>query len=555
MAAANAQNMADATRFGSTDITGSARYMSMAGAMGAVGGDVSCMGDNPAGIAVLRGTNMMSFSPSLSLNRTTVNASLEHKINKTDFAVDNLAYVASFKTPTCEHLVNFNVGVGFNHSAGTNRRYQMVLNNPRSSFGQYLATRSNNMLRYKGLMGDPGYMGDVNGGWEDNDFPLTAIFGYDCLAIDNRATGYGPGNKPLGFDGVEAYNTANPDGLVEGTFQRLKVWEQNRNDEYNISLSGNWDDMIYGGLTLSISDFNSFVSTEFNEDYQRNYAGPYTEYQNDIETKGSGVNLKAGIIIRPSDAFRIGVAVHTPTWMHMTDIYSGRMITDAPENTDYSGGGTYEYDYRYFSPWEYQVSFAAILGRKGLISVEYDMKDFTSQKFYTDDYEWDTSIYDRTNSLMKDNAALQHTIKVGGEYRILPNLSARLGYAYRTSPFKSEMLQGGVSRGFMDVDASRNPMPNDDNTLLFDSSTKPNYSLLDNQQYITAGLGWRGEHWFIDLAFVNRMSNEVIAAYPTTDAYIGTRMSQDEADGAVKGDHIEMKSRVMDWNLTLGFRF
>ena len=52
--AANAQNAYDAERVLSNDLNGTARFVGMGGAMGALGGDMSVMGTNPAGIGIFR---------------------------------------------------------------------------------------------------------------------------------------------------------------------------------------------------------------------------------------------------------------------------------------------------------------------------------------------------------------------------------------------------------------------------------------------------------------------------------------------------------------------
>jgi hypothetical protein len=36
------------------------------------------------------------------------------------------------------------------------------------------------------------------------------------------------------------------------------------------------------------------------------------QYNQDLKTTGSGINLKFGAIFRPADAIRIGVAIHSP---------------------------------------------------------------------------------------------------------------------------------------------------------------------------------------------------------------------------------------------------
>ena len=49
---ANAQDAYDVSRIMGSDLNGTARFVGMGGAMSALGGDISVMGTNPAGIAI-----------------------------------------------------------------------------------------------------------------------------------------------------------------------------------------------------------------------------------------------------------------------------------------------------------------------------------------------------------------------------------------------------------------------------------------------------------------------------------------------------------------------
>ena len=66
---ASAQTEYDALRLSQTDINGTARYMSLGGAMGALGGDASAIKDNPAGLGVYRGSEI-SGTLNLALSNT-----------------------------------------------------------------------------------------------------------------------------------------------------------------------------------------------------------------------------------------------------------------------------------------------------------------------------------------------------------------------------------------------------------------------------------------------------------------------------------------------------
>ena len=67
-----AQNEVDALRYSENFNGGTARYMSMGGAFGALGGDLSVLSTNPAGIAVFR-TSKFSFTPGMYYNEINSN--------------------------------------------------------------------------------------------------------------------------------------------------------------------------------------------------------------------------------------------------------------------------------------------------------------------------------------------------------------------------------------------------------------------------------------------------------------------------------------------------
>ncbi len=554
----SAQNVVDANRFGSQNITGTARYRAMGGAFGALGGDPSCMTDNPAGMGIYRGTSSISFTPNLSFAHTNTDGSEKSKQKKVDCSVSNLAYVLSIKTPGADNLVNFNIGVGFNHSEGLSRKYKMILDLPVSSFGDYLANRANNALCSMGNYNSPEKIYELDSEgyattdtWNDSRLPLSTVAAFDCDIIDHNIVN--DNGKDI-YEGV-----LNRDRRFDlPIYQRLHVTELNRNDEYNLNFSANWNDFIFAGLTLSVNDFNSTIETEFDEDYDYNYNGEFSQMLNELETKGTGFGVKAGILLKPTDTWRVGFAAHTPTWYRMEDIFSvyANIGHDGNVVDRESLRPTYNYRYKYYSPWQMQLSSAWVLGGRALVSAEVDMKDFSTQKYRSvDKDQWDNvDPKEWMDDVFKDYQKLQFTYKVGGEYRMTDHFSIRAGYAFKGSPYKKDLYDNPeVSRGWYANDGSA---WGDDNTVIFDSSTKPNYSLLGNQQFFSAGCGWSGDWWHIDLSCMNRHIQEKIAAHPTTDALFSDgKMYNDLASGAVKATHCDMKTNVLSWDLTIGMRF
>lgn len=63
------QNLFDALKMTESDISGTARYSSMAGAFGALGGDASAIKDNPAGLGIFRKSEL-TYTGDLLLQNT-----------------------------------------------------------------------------------------------------------------------------------------------------------------------------------------------------------------------------------------------------------------------------------------------------------------------------------------------------------------------------------------------------------------------------------------------------------------------------------------------------
>src|SRR5665647_3418232 len=67
-----AQTEFDAQKYVQTDINGTARYMGMGGAFGALGGDASAIKDNPAGLGIYRKSEL-SGTMNIMMQNTTSN--------------------------------------------------------------------------------------------------------------------------------------------------------------------------------------------------------------------------------------------------------------------------------------------------------------------------------------------------------------------------------------------------------------------------------------------------------------------------------------------------
>ncbi|OPZ99790.1 MAG: hypothetical protein BWY72_00172 [Bacteroidetes bacterium ADurb.Bin416] len=111
---AMAQGEYDALKYSQGELLGTARYMGMAGAFGALGADMSAIHQNPAGIGLYRSSEL-SLTPVLSLgnvnanyNGTTVNNS------KMTLQLNSGGYIGSFRPSNSTNVSNINFAVTYN---------------------------------------------------------------------------------------------------------------------------------------------------------------------------------------------------------------------------------------------------------------------------------------------------------------------------------------------------------------------------------------------------------------------------------------------------------
>ena len=106
------QNMYDITYLFDNTASGSARFVSMGGSMGALGGDVSVMGTNPAGTAIYRSSDFNLTAVMNSVNNNALFNGKRTPSNYTNTNLSNAGFVLAFETDeTIVKYLNFGANV------------------------------------------------------------------------------------------------------------------------------------------------------------------------------------------------------------------------------------------------------------------------------------------------------------------------------------------------------------------------------------------------------------------------------------------------------------
>ncbi len=502
------QTALDSYQLSRYDLRGTARYMSMGGAFGALGGDLSTLNQNPGGIGVYRKSEIGLTLDIDMQNSKTSTSIYTDKMNRTKVSVNNIGYVGSAATGS-ELMPVFNWGFSYGRTASFNRRFRGSASMS-GSLSNYIAGYTNK----GGWSGDELVNNDENY-WNSGHAPWMSLLAYNSFMIN-----------PV--SGTNQYNGLWQDGKTVGVSD-FEVEESGYVDEYEINLGGNFANTVYWGIGVGITDID-YRQSVYYEEYLNNaripvleadaegnqnaVSGPPTATSNDVgfgldsrkHITGTGFNFKFGLIYRPINELRIGFAIHTPTYYNLTQNNDGVVdygygYSDGLLKPGYTGTPIEAMNWKLRTPWRMMVSAAGVIGSKAIISMDYEYRPYQSMTAKFDDGD----NCDFVNEDIKNYYKAANIIRIGAEYRLTNNFSLRAGYAYESTPTKSEVY----------ADNSQVPIYTSNP---YDTGTTPSYTLDNSTQYITCGIGYRYKNFYADAAYVHKSRESVYRPF-TPNAY------------------------------------
>ena len=533
-ASAAAQTVYDATVIAQKDLNGTARFVGMGGAMSALGGDISVMGTNPAGIGIYRSNDVMTtFGYSLSSTEID-NRGTTLSADKARWNFDNIGAVISTKIGNVTPLRYVNFGFNYHKAKSFYRNRRAA-----GDLGGYtqldvIAAQADGLT--------PDYWGSSNI-FNNNDIGWLSALGWEGYLISptltDQKTDYRAqdeyGNplyfdangelttSPTGADGrpnSPAYDNYDFYGNIAGQhpyLREFRSYERGGVDQYDLNVSFNVNDRVYLGLTVGLYDVDYSKYSLYNEDSEGEGGGGYMlESYNDIS--GSGVDVKFGVIVRPFEysPLRVGLAVHTPVFYNLTYSTSAILTSDYTDQVidtyNYVDGDIW-YDFNLRTPWVINASLGYTVGSSLALGAEYEYADYSNMDFtYAEGGAMDF-LNDEAGYCLKG----VHTLRLGAELKPVSAFSLRAGYNFTTSAYKGDAYKA---------------------LALNSLTTDTDFANLKSAHTVTLGLGYHTGSFYADMAY--KLDTYKSDFYPFM------------SEGIQPMKETDTRSKVL---LTLGYRF
>lgn len=417
----HAQGVDDAILNSQVMYEGTARSMAMGNATGAVGGDLTAVCINPAGLGLYRSQEItFSLAPQYHFCITDYYGT-SHYTQKLRATVPSMGLVIAAESSNYKPLRYFQLSIGMTRTNEFSYRQQTKGLNPASSLVDSYLQTANGIDELVNPIIDPGrYLKD--------NYPYDLSPAWETYLIDRFTDSLGN----------LYFNSPVPQGDV---WQTDNITSRGRSEEWTIALATNFYDKFFFGTSLGLAHMKRISTRKYEEtpnDANSNFFN--WEHTEELGDTSWGVNLKIGVIYYPVSWLRVGAAWHSPT------LYSiGEAWSTETQTTLKGDHGTQDY-HRYLSPtldWSYEFytpntfigSMAFIIGQHGMVSADVEYMNYGASKFR----------FDNEEQGFKEVLKPTFNFRAGTEWRIRQYF-LRCGAAYYGSPYGFGKNYGSVKK-------------------------------------------------------------------------------------------------------------
>jgi long-subunit fatty acid transport protein len=450
---------------------GTARNQAIGGAMGSLGGDATAAMVNPAGLAFFK-TSDIIITPGFGFIKetgvfrgTTSKGSVQNNFNlgTSGFVFGGFGYKAknSFSI-TATQVADFNQTVSYKGQ------------NNYSSFAEPLADEfSASKLT-------------IDQALNNSNISLPTKMALYTYLVDTATIG---GNKQV-IARSEFTSLLNQEHLSQisgGITEITAGFAHELNKKILLGLSiGMPIAKIDRNTYYRESDATSNTDNDFN----------YIAYRENFNLKGVGFNLKGGLIYRPKEYIRLGLAFHSSDMMMLTETFNSGMAADLEKlfspNSGYdsvgslaiTGNSAEVYKYTTYTPGKIILSGSYVFReveninrQKGFITADIEYINYKWMRFGSSEQETNQTkeFYKPFNDAIDATYKSAFNFRLGGELKF-KIIMARLGFAWYGKPYKDKELKAG-------------------------------------KMNLSAGLGYRHKGMFLDLTYVHHINKDVNFPY------------------------------------------
>ncbi|WP_152267465.1 OmpP1/FadL family transporter [Agriterribacter humi] len=502
-----AQEPLDAIRYSWLTPQGTARAQAIGGAVSALGGDITALYTNPAGLGLYK-TSELVLTPgfTFSNDKASYRGSTATD-NKSSFNYGPMGVVwgiPSYKAGS--KWKNVSIGLAISKTANFNNNTYVSGENNQSSYSEkYL----DQLISGNATNPDDAAL----------DYPYGASLGLNTYLLDPT---YDSDNNLTGY--------ASNASVATGLKQQQIINTKGGVSEFSIGVGANYNDVFYFGGSININTLKYIRNSSFREtDATNNADNDFNYFVADdyLRTDGTGASINIGIIIKPVDALRVGLNFHSPSWYSFKDTYYSSLTTDtenyegekSQSSLDLNDGYSGEYTYRYKTPMRLGAGLAYVFGsqadvssQKGFITADVEYVSYKNNAFNTQDNtnQADKDYFTDLNNTIDDVFKSAVNFRLGGELKF-ETVMVRAGFGYYGNPYSNNYF--GNEPGDI-TNASR--------------------------MNISGGLGWRNKGMFVDLAYIHQIIK---------DAYYPYRLDEGVFNAA------KLSNTVGNILLTVGFKF
>ena len=267
------------------------------------------------------------------------------------------------------------------------------------------------------------------------------------------------------YDSYLAYETwlinPNPIGsnsyvsTINGGTNVLKSINRKGNmSSTELALSGNYMNKLYIGGSIGIPNLRFEETSQHIESVTNdtiNELDNFT-YTQTLKTTGSGFNFKLGFVALPTDWFRFGIALQTPTLFRLSDRWQNGLVTNFDDGNEYeesSDPGSYVY--RLKTPLKLTGSASFVLLKKAVVSVDYELLDYSKSRLSSASYSTAPYDFNAENTTINTIYNRTSSIRVGAELKITKLLMARAGMQIKANPLNevsTKLVNYSIGAGY-----------------------------------------------------------------------------------------------------------